>query len=250
VAGQTVEVALGNPGPSATFSIPADLVPFVDSVYAEIDNGAGSDATPTLEIRGPNGDTVAAIPQDDVVPGGDTGRATWALRLPGKKGRGGNVSASVIYARGYTDTAFGDAPIVVPAGGSILAPMDHVDADASGVITWETNVNPNDTARMDGPGLFMVQTSAHFQTLGAGEVAFPYVAAGDEWPTTSWGGVSKLDNAPFTADPSGTPTNLSYALVRVPAASSHTVSLMLEQNLVVNVNVTQAYMSIIGYPGV
>ena len=38
--------------------------------------------------------------------------------------------------------------------------------------------------------------------------------------------------------------------MRVPAASSKTVSLMLEQNTVVNLNVTQAYMSIIGFPGV
>lgn len=93
MAGQTVEVSLGNPGPSATFQIPADVVPFVDSIYAEIDNTAGSDTTPTLEIRGPNGDTVAAVPQDDVVPGGDTGRATWALRLPGKRGGSAGTSS-------------------------------------------------------------------------------------------------------------------------------------------------------------
>jgi hypothetical protein len=250
VAGRTVEVALGDPGPSATFPIPADLVPFVDSVYAEIDNSGGSDATPTLEIRGPNGDTVAAIPQDDVVPGGDTGRATWALRLPGKKGGGSVVSASVIYSRGYRDVNLGDAGIVVPAHGEIRASMAHIDVDASGVITWEQTVNPNDTARMDGPGLFMVQTSTHFITSGAGEAAFPYFPGGDEWPTESWGSASILDNPAGTNDPSGRPTNLGYGLVRVPAASSRTVSLLLEQNTVIDLGVSQAYMSIIGFPGV
>jgi hypothetical protein len=103
VAGQTIEVALGDPGPSATFKIPPRLVPFVDAVFARIDNSAGADTTPTLEVEAPNGDTVAAVPQDDVVPGGDVGRVTWALRLPGKRGGGGRGTKQItVYTQATT----------------------------------------------------------------------------------------------------------------------------------------------------
>jgi hypothetical protein len=213
------------------------------------DNGAGSDWCPAVVMISDSGHTIArALLPDVKVTAGDDAEVSW---FPGvKPGGSSTTSASIVYSRGYTDSALGDSVIVVPAHGQILAPMAHIDADASGAITWTTSVNPNDTATLQGPGLFMLQTSVHFQTSGAGEAAFVYIGANGEWPTESWGGASILDNPAGTNDPLGRPTNLSYALVRVLGSGSKSVALMLEQNTAVNLNVTQAYMSIIGFPGV
>jgi hypothetical protein len=144
VAGQTVEVALSNPGPSATFPIPATIVPFVDSVFAEIDNGAGADATPTLEIRGPNGDTVAAVPQDDVVPGGDTGRATWALRLPGK-GRGRGRASPLASCTCLLDVSPGSF-----AAGNVSFPITQLATDSPATFSTVGGGSAQVTVLKDG----------------------------------------------------------------------------------------------------
>jgi hypothetical protein len=214
------------------------------------DNGAGGDWLPCVDLISDSGHTIARCCDPNVVvTAGDDAEVTW---FPDVKPVGSSTpsSASVVYSRGHTDQNLGDAGITVPSHGQIRAPMAHIDVDATGAITWEQTVNPNDTACVHGPGLFIVQTSAHFQTTGAGEVAFAYASAGDEWPTMSWGTLSVLDSPAGSTDPGGLPTNLSHSLIHVVGAGSQTVSLLLEQNIAFNVNVTQAYMSIIGFPGV
>lgn len=248
---QQTQIFVGdNRDGNSDYEIPGNAEIRVLAVNATFeDNGAGADWCPAVVMFSDSGSVIArALLPDVKVTAGDDAEASF---FPGvKPGGAAAVNAGVVYSRGYTDVNLGDAGIVVPSHGEIRASMAHIDADASGVITWEQNVNPNDTARMDGPGLFMVQTSTHFLTSGAGEAAFAYFSGGGEWPVESWGGASILDNPAGTNDPAGRPTNLSYGLVHVPAAQSSTVSLMLEQNTVVNITVSQAYMSIIGYPGV
>lgn len=108
--GQTIAVALRGPSSTATFTIPPSLVPFVDSVYANIDNTAGGTATPTLTIKGPNGRTVAAVAQDATIPGGEAnGRVTWASGLPAKPATGGGVTTTLAqYSGAVTTIAAGD----------------------------------------------------------------------------------------------------------------------------------------------
>lgn len=66
---------------SAVFTMPGNVGVKLESVVALIDNTAGSAATLTLTIRDPAGNVVAAHQLGDTIAAGDTGSATWALRL-------------------------------------------------------------------------------------------------------------------------------------------------------------------------
>jgi hypothetical protein len=69
----------------ATFTLPASPLYRVESVVAHVDNTAGGDTTATLTYADTNGEVIAKRPQGDVIPAGDTGTATFALRLTGTK---------------------------------------------------------------------------------------------------------------------------------------------------------------------
>lgn len=71
---------------SVTFTLPASPRYVVQSVVATINNAAGTDATATLTMKDTNGEVIAANAQDDPIPAGGTGTATFALRLAGNGG--------------------------------------------------------------------------------------------------------------------------------------------------------------------
>jgi hypothetical protein len=73
---------------SATFTVPNYPPYAIQSVIATVDNGAGADTTATLTIADRAGEGVAKRVQGDVIPAGDTGTATFALRLAGNGGTG------------------------------------------------------------------------------------------------------------------------------------------------------------------
>lgn len=66
---------------TATFVMPGTVPLAVSSVVATVDNTAGGDTRATLVIRDQAGEVIATKRQGAVIPAGDTGTATWALRL-------------------------------------------------------------------------------------------------------------------------------------------------------------------------
>ncbi len=71
----------GNNTQSLTFTMPGGVAMKVLSVVATVTNGAGSAVTPELTIKDQSGVVIAARKQSSSIPAGDTGTATWALRL-------------------------------------------------------------------------------------------------------------------------------------------------------------------------
>ncbi len=57
------------------------LLQYVESVYVEIDNSGGGDARPTLTLAEQSGVVIAKKRQGEAIGGGNSGSATWALRL-------------------------------------------------------------------------------------------------------------------------------------------------------------------------
>lgn len=71
----------GNGTNSLTFTMPGSVALNVESVVATIDNAAGGATTGELSIADASGVVIANKRQGDTIPSGDTGTATWALRL-------------------------------------------------------------------------------------------------------------------------------------------------------------------------
>lgn len=67
-----------------SYSLAPGLFQYVESVRAVIDNTGGGDAQAELEVATANGVVIATQKQDDAIPAGDTGGATFALRLAAK----------------------------------------------------------------------------------------------------------------------------------------------------------------------
>jgi hypothetical protein len=69
-----------------SYTLPAGVLQYVESVVAVIDNSAGADTSPVLSIATGGGTPIADKTQGQVIPGGDQGRATWAHRLTDEGG--------------------------------------------------------------------------------------------------------------------------------------------------------------------
>lgn len=76
-------VVRGAAAQTKTFTMPGNVVLGVESVAATIANGSTAAVTPTLIIREADGTVIAEVPADASIPAGDSGVATWALRLGG-----------------------------------------------------------------------------------------------------------------------------------------------------------------------
>lgn len=87
----TVQIG-GDGTDTIAYTLPPGVLQYVQSVLVNIDNTAGGDATPLLTVQTVNQLPVADQMQGSAIPGGDTGRATWALRLAGEGGGGGRLS--------------------------------------------------------------------------------------------------------------------------------------------------------------
>jgi len=77
----TSNLVAGNGTASAVFTMPGTVALQVESVVATVDNSAGGDTTAQLTVRDQSGVVIATKRQDDVIPAGGTGHATFALRL-------------------------------------------------------------------------------------------------------------------------------------------------------------------------
>lgn len=81
MSARTLAVPLPSPAPSAQFQLDPNVKLRVESVFVTIDNSGGGDIKPTLTVSDQNTQEVAAKRQGETIPAGDTGSATWALRL-------------------------------------------------------------------------------------------------------------------------------------------------------------------------
>jgi hypothetical protein len=79
LAGSNIVTGVGTA--SAQFTLPGSPLYIVQSVVATVDNTAGGATTATLTFADTNGEVIAKRPQGDTIPAGDTGTATFALRL-------------------------------------------------------------------------------------------------------------------------------------------------------------------------
>lgn len=82
-------VAAGNGTQTLTFSLPAAPGLKIQSVVATVTNGAASAVRPKITITDPSGEVIATTTQADSIPAGDTGTATFALRLADSTGTAG-----------------------------------------------------------------------------------------------------------------------------------------------------------------
>lgn len=96
-----------------TYPLAPGVFQYIQSVLIEVDNGAGPDTRPVLSVQTHDGVAVADKTQGSVIPAGDTGRATWALRLTDETagGGGGFVPTDTNSSNLY------DGSANVPAGG-------------------------------------------------------------------------------------------------------------------------------------
>ncbi len=66
---------------TVSYTLAPGLAQFIQAVYIEVDNSAGGDTNPVLSISEQSGVVIAKKRQGESIPAGDSGTATWALRL-------------------------------------------------------------------------------------------------------------------------------------------------------------------------
>lgn len=101
IGGDASSNLVRTPGQTVTYIVPAAPGQKVTSVLATINNGAASAVSPKVTIRDPSGVVIATNTQEDAIPAGDSGTATFALRLD--KGGGGGIRFSRHNEGGYLD---------------------------------------------------------------------------------------------------------------------------------------------------
>lgn len=116
---------------SVTFEMPGNVPLAVESVVATIDNAAGTDTLAKVTVRDSAGVVIATSSQADVIPAGDTGTATFALRLGGSSG---NRRGRARHAGYYWFNDAAAASSLGPGGGTtwgaVWDDLDHQWGDA------------------------------------------------------------------------------------------------------------------------
>lgn len=74
-------VIRGNNASTASYELPPGVFQYIQSVHVVVNNTAGPDVRPTLSVETQDGVVMASKRQGEAIPAGDTGSATWALRL-------------------------------------------------------------------------------------------------------------------------------------------------------------------------
>lgn len=120
---RTILVPLDAPARTQTYQLAPGIAQYVESVSVVIDNSAGADTTPSLTITDPPNSVIGVVPQRSVIPGGDTGRALWALRLADDGGGGGG---SFTPTQEFLADVAGPFGTLVNPGATALAPWTHL----------------------------------------------------------------------------------------------------------------------------
>lgn len=101
----------GNGTNVATFPMPAGAPLVVESVVATINNSAGGDLSATLTIKDQSGEVIAEKRQNELIPAGASGTATWSLRDDDNGGTGtagGFIKFDFDNEGGYLDVTTND----------------------------------------------------------------------------------------------------------------------------------------------
>src|SRR6266536_4541159 len=174
----------GSGAQTASYQLPPGLFQYIESVLVQVDNTAGGDARPTLQVQTVNGVVMAAKRQGESIPAGDTGTATWALRLTDEGGGGGG---GFTVEQGFYDVG---STVVTPNNTTALA-----IAYNSGVALLDLT-NPLQPAYLfDGFHVVSASVSTNGSVakanktavlyLDACTVAFPFAFAGGSTPLDS-----------------------------------------------------------------
>jgi hypothetical protein len=81
VADRQTRVLGGNGTSVQAFTLDPGLLQYVQSVFVTVDNSGGGDIQPTLTVQTNNAVPIAKKQQGRSIAAGDSGSATWALRL-------------------------------------------------------------------------------------------------------------------------------------------------------------------------
>lgn len=193
---------------SVSFVLPPGITLDVESVLAEIDATAAGDTTAELVISEQNGVPIAAVRQSQVIPGGDTGRATWALRLTDSVGQTATVLPWAAYIGNAVSCANnGNVALTLNTlnGGTPLLDLTNPAAPAwlaSGVYAV-TAVFATDAGTPLPAGAFFLWGFDIGQTaiVGVGGSSPPSVAGAQfpSQPVTLVGAVTAGDTLAFSA---------------------------------------------------
>lgn len=166
---------------SLTFTLPGSVQMRVESVVATVDNGSVVEVTPALTIKDSSGEVMATKTQDDAIPAGDSGTASFALRVDNSGGairfKKNNIGAWLqIFTTGVSPDGFG---VLLEADDQIGLISDSqgifLGADAGGITLDCSNSDIN----MDTSG-----GDVDIQT-GAGNFNVTATGTGDINLTTS-----------------------------------------------------------------
>ena len=109
----------GNGTQAASYTLPPGIFQYVQSVLVQVDATAAPAVRPTLSIAEQSGVVIATKRQGETIPGGDTGSATWALRLSDDGGGGIRFDVDneggwlYVVANDFTDIGYGDLGVLI-----------------------------------------------------------------------------------------------------------------------------------------
>jgi hypothetical protein len=137
VADRQTRVLGGNGSSVQAFTLDPGLLQYVQSVFVEVDNSAGADIQPTLTIQTNNAVTMAKKQQGRSIPAGDSGSATWALRLDDEvdTAHGSGLVDQAFIGVGWNSTVGEEVSIALPR---LIVSRDGnpSNAETLGAFTW------------------------------------------------------------------------------------------------------------------
>jgi hypothetical protein len=147
------------------------LLQYVQAVLVEVDNGAGPAIKPTLTVATNNGQALAKQQQGRSIPAGDTGSATWALRLADEREDGVTSVVSgdpnvFTFPPGGPSVAVGRFSLSAQISRDGAAPALNVATGALAVTT--TNVQHNTVNYQAGITANVVAVPSRLVIVSAG----------------------------------------------------------------------------------
>jgi len=167
-------IVVGNGTSSARFTMPGNVAIKVESVVATVNNASASDVTPEVTIRDQSGVVIGTNKQGESIPAGDTGTATFALRL------GGGSATTTGFIR-YKFVNVGDWLVVETTAAGPFGPGIYLQS-SSGMQTFVLS------------GDYFVNTSNGLIDLDTGGGNFIAATAGGTMTLSTGGGNMTLDS--------------------------------------------------------
>ena len=207
-----------------------------------LDNGAGADWLPALQVLDNNGNVLVTHADQGVkVTAGSDADVSW---FPGVKvSAAATASGAVSYATGWRDDGRGDPNFPVANGAAWAVPFLHVATSNTAVMAWHTSANPNDILFLNQPGLYAIAFSGSL-TVGETWHLAAVVNTFDDLQHTGFpnGSVAGSHNPPH-----GIGSHQDYTWVNIPTAKS--VQFWVENFTGFN-RITDAYYATAAYFGV